>query len=507
MDWLAELVIEARDLIGGGVMTEELTLPGFKHNTHSYMHSYIFRGPVYDELELEKNGAKYIFPDEIYAGLLPDGRSLIVYRDVERTIKEIAKFSKHDAEGWRYLYEKFHKFRDVLISYFFSPAAPPSAFASVLETTEEGLEVLQMLLSTTGFVMDDYFENDEVKAIIYILNEQSGLVHHVFGAGVFFPLFTTEMHEPRMMGHAVGGSIQLSLAMGKVIEQNGGEIRINSEIVKIIVEDGTAKGVELKDGTKIMADVIASNLRAKDLLINKVGEEHVEEKYIRRVKRIRAWEHTLFTPHWALNDAIQWKAAETNADVMKCPSVGICETLEIQERQYNNVRMGEVPFENLSLIVECPTVIDPTQAPPGKHTAFAWVFTPNYQFEKREGSYKKWLDIKEEFADAIDKKVSEYANNFNKDNILARFADSPYDHFRNLSFYPDWECMGGHVVQDQMGYFRPFIGGHNYRMPVKNLYMCGPSAHPGGGCTGANGYLCANAIAEDRKIKKWWKVK
>ena len=153
------IVLEARDLVGGGVMTEELTLPGFKHNTHSYMHTYIFRGPIYDELELEKHGSSYIFPDEIYAAILPDHSSLIIYRDMEKTCKQIEKFSPRDAKSYKEFCQKFHKFRDVLMSYFFSPPAKPSALSSILETTEEGMELLQMQMSTQEHILDEYLVN------------------------------------------------------------------------------------------------------------------------------------------------------------------------------------------------------------------------------------------------------------------------------------------------------------------------------------------------------------
>ena len=524
------IVLERRDLIGGGAMTEELTLPGFKHNTHSYMHSYIFKGPVFEDLELENHGCKYVFPDPIYGGILSDNRCLIVYQDLERTCKEIAKFSKHDAEGWREMCTKFSRFRDVLLGYFFSPPAPTSQMYAVLETTPEGREMLEIFASTCQRAMDYYIESPEVQAALWILSEQSGVFREWYGGGMFLPLFTSEMHRPRGMGHAVGGSISLSLAMGRAIEAHGGEVRKNAQVEKVIVEDKTATGVELADGTVLKADIVVSNIRYDDLLLNKVGKEHLDPDVARRARSYlgsisTGWIH-LFTPHWALNEQIEWKCAKDNPDIQKCPSVGLCETLPEQDRFHADVFMSKkIPWDHLSFIMELPTVVDPTQAPSGKHTAFAWVQAPTWQIagddcisevkeklneenwceEWKSGSIMEpWKDQQEAFSDACEKKISEYAVNWNKNMVLGRFSDSVYEQMkRNWALKPNWNHGGGYF-QDVRGRFIPDTEYCDYRMPIKNLYLCGPDAHPGLGCTGAPGYLCTNAIAEDFKIKKWW---
>src|SRR3990172_6715123 len=89
---LKVILLEAQNIVGGGAMTSELTLPGFKHNTHSQMHSWIHGGPVYKDLELEKYGCKYIFPDPQYACVFKNGKSIVLYLDIDKTCKEVEKF-------------------------------------------------------------------------------------------------------------------------------------------------------------------------------------------------------------------------------------------------------------------------------------------------------------------------------------------------------------------------------------------------------------------------------
>ncbi|MDY6862562.1 MAG: FAD-dependent oxidoreductase, partial [Thermodesulfobacteriota bacterium] len=94
-------VFERRHNIGGGCCTEEMTLPGFKHNLHSFIHGGLHSGPVYKDLELEKYGSRYLFPETQWGMVFEDGRALVQYKDIDRTCKEIEKFSLKDAGTYK----------------------------------------------------------------------------------------------------------------------------------------------------------------------------------------------------------------------------------------------------------------------------------------------------------------------------------------------------------------------------------------------------------------------
>src|SRR5205807_10361151 len=92
------LVLEARDVVGGGCATKEVAAPGFRHNFHSNFHGIIHMGPVYRDLELERYGTTYVWPDNQFAHVFPDGRALIGARSPQQTAENIARFDKGDAE-------------------------------------------------------------------------------------------------------------------------------------------------------------------------------------------------------------------------------------------------------------------------------------------------------------------------------------------------------------------------------------------------------------------------
>jgi len=160
---LKAIVLERRNLIGGGVMTEEHELPGFKHNTHSAMHEWIFAGPVYYDLELKKYGSLYKFAPGL-AHVFEDGSSLILYRDIDKTCKQIEKFSKKDAKVYKEMVSTFYEYFELLCTtWVFNPPMPPSKFAALLEGTDSGRNILRMMYSHPLHIIKQLFENEKVK--------------------------------------------------------------------------------------------------------------------------------------------------------------------------------------------------------------------------------------------------------------------------------------------------------------------------------------------------------
>ena len=492
------LVLEKRANIGGGACTEEVTLPGFKHNLHSAGHSWIFGGPVYKDLELDKYGSKYIFVDPNSGIVFKDGRSLLCYRDLERTCKEIEKFSIRDAKVYKEVALRYQGLKDIVFASWFSPPLPPSQAFAPLEGAPGGLDLIKSMMASPKRVCDELFESDEFKTYILTMVYIASAPIDAHGMGGFLPIILSTFHS-LPYGISIGGSRMLAEAIARFIESHGGVIRKGVGVKRIVVKNGEAKGVELEDGSVIMAKkAIASNTNVVDTLLKLVGEEHLDEDVVQKVKNVLPDELVLICPHLALNEALRWKAAEKNPDVQKCYfiAVGLESVSDIQD-QINDIR-NKIPPRKPGGVALSPTPFDPSQAPAGKHTALFWQFAP---YELKEGS---WDDIKEEYADRILDVWKEYVPNLTKDNILARYVYSPLDIERNMPSMYKSSMHHGDICQEQMGYLRPIPGYSQYRMPIKNLYLCGSSAHPAGGITGAPGYNCAGIIAEDYKIKRWW---
>ena len=244
------LVLEARSVAGGGCATEEVAAPGFRHNFHSNFHGIIHMGPVYRDLELERYGARYVFPENQFAHVFPDGRAIVCSRSVERTAASIARFSKADAETFR---ELAHAYREVLeqgfIPAMFSPPVPPSQEAGPLEETAEGLTMLRHFLSTPNHVARDLFESPEAQTWLGFWVAQLAGTGDVFGLGANYPVMLAGSLEPYGWGICVGGSNVLAQAMVRFLEDHGGEVRLDSPVARIEVGGGIARAVELADGS------------------------------------------------------------------------------------------------------------------------------------------------------------------------------------------------------------------------------------------------------------------
>jgi phytoene dehydrogenase-like protein len=487
-------VFELAEHVGGGASTEEVTLPGFRHNLHSMLHYWISYGPTFRELGLPSYGVRYVYPEAQYALVFRDGRSLVLYKDLERTCAQIAAFSKRDADAYRDLYRRFESMLPMLMEASFVPPMPPSTAPRFLEGSIEGLEMLRMQQSSPKTLCDETFESDEVKAWIGLMVAQGGHPYDVEGAS-FMVLGSFAGVHLWPFGLCVGGSRELAEGMARGLREAGGEIHARARVRRIVVEGGRATGLELEDGRAVEARrAVASNVEVRPTMLDLVGEPELEPEFVRKVTRYKSDAIVLFTPHLALNEAPRY--AVENEDVHGCFAVGWgVESTEELELQFTEARMRRFPSSPGGMAFS-PTVIDPSQAPAGKHTAFTWQLT---------SYHLPWDEEKHAYGDGLMERWREYAPNLTPDNVLARFDYSPRDIERSNPSMVEGGAVHGDITPDQMNAFRP-IPGYNYRMPIDGLYLCGGSTHPMGGIIGACGRNAATVLADDLGVERWWKL-
>ena len=497
------IVLERRHNIGGGAATEEVTLPGFKHNLHSSCHGWIHYGPVEKDLELDRKGYSCIYPDPCYGIAFRNGKCLVFYKDIERTCKEIEKFSLKDARNYKRYAREFEQMKKFVVINMFNPPLPPSKQASIFEGTKEGQEILYIMQKGQYNYVRELFESEEVRMGILGLSIAGGsdLLH--CGTAPYTTLLFSILHDTPWTV-PVGGARSLAEALARVIEENGGKVVKNCHVERILIEDKTAKGVITEKGDIIKAKkAVVSNSCVVPTLLDLVGEEYLDEEVIRKVKNFRGEEICQYTIHLALNEAPVYRASEYNPDLQKCYIIdwGMSSSEDIKLK-YLDILAGKLPRKSAICGNEVtPSKFDPSYAPPGKHSTLFWEWGP-WDIEGR--GPERWDEVKEAFSDEILEVWREFAPNMTGKNILKRFSYSPYDLSREMISMYKGSISHGSLLPDQMGFFRPFGGWSQYRMPIKNLYLCGASAHPFGGITGAPGYNCAGVIASDFKIKRWW---
>jgi phytoene dehydrogenase-like protein len=493
------LVLERSARVGGGCHTAEATLPGFKHNICSVVHTHIPTSPVYRDLELARHGVQYVYPAHLRGTIFPDHRSIVMYREVERTAAELGRFSARDARTFTQLVEDYGEFiESTYLPLMYSPPLPPSLQSAELEKSEEGRTLLQWQASTPVQLLDELFDSEEVKVHFLARMTVLGFAPDQFGQG-WICLFRILKAEAPI---CVGGSQQLAHGLRSALEAHGGVVRTGVEVKRILLSGNKATGIETQDGRRIEArKAVVTNVEPKKSFLRMVGEESLPPSFATRVKNYHSRGRSLFVLHLALSEPPQYRAGAQN------PPVNVAFSQEMfggsvrdQVRAYRDIALGKPPREPM-LQITLPTLFDPSQAPAGRHTAVVWQYAP---YAVEPGGPAGWRNLREAYAAHLLDLWRSYAPNITRDKILGMTIQDPTDTERLNDNLVNGVDVVGDMTPDQMGYFRPFAGWSGYRTPVEGLYMCGGYCHPGGGVHAGAGHNAAGVIAEDFKLRKWW---
>jgi phytoene dehydrogenase-like protein len=494
---LKVLVMERRLEVGGGLSTEEITVPAFLHNLHSYFHDTINIMPPYEDLQLEEFNARYYRPPVQGGLILSDGRSLCFYDDLEKTCESIARFSKRDAQMWREIVNNYGPFVSTIIPpVFYSPPAPPSEQLLRLEGSPEGMEWLRIGRMSPQEVVDEWFENEHVKALVlHHLPIPRGILPDYAGLGAVVPLVISQVEHSQI---ALGGSHAPAHAMWRALLKNGGETASFAHVEKILVEDGKAVGVETSDGRQYLAPVVASTVDLKQTFLKLVGEQHLDGELVKQIKGFRLDEFSVFAVHMALREAPVFKTQPGYEDINQAFRLNMgFESSEDFVEVLSDVRKGKLP-EKLGFIASVPTWFDPSQAPGNYHTAFLWQLVP-YKLNGAE-----WDEVKEEYKERCIAQWREYAPNLTEDNILKASTQTPLDIEGRIINMKEGGVFMGRMHFAQMEHFRPLPELAQFRTPIEGLYLAGACMHPGGGIIGAPGLIAAEVIMDDLNRPKWW---
>lgn len=486
---LKVLVAERNPWLGGGAVTQEMTLPGFKHDLFGSNHVWIHANPQISELlpELQQYGLKYLWAeDEIMGHPMQEGPGIVVFKDVDKTCDSIAEYSRNDAMRYREIHDGFVEIKDGFVKNMFSPPSPPSYMPSIMENSPEGLKMLRNYnLSARAFVMEN-FEDPNVQAFLISWALGPNIKPTQQGAGSIFYIMIPAVH---VYGQAIpeGGSMELPKALAAYIEARGGTVLTGSPVSRIIIRDGEAKAIRLEDNTEIQAKkAVVTTLEPKQTFLRLIDRAHLEDDFVRMVKNFTFGDVASFRVHFALHEAPQFIG---DALLSKAPFQRTIVSLEEIDRHFAHIPIGAAP-ESPPIHCHCWSLRDPTRAPAGKHTFMIDTFVPS----RLRG--KDWSDFKGEYSGELIKTLRRFSTNMSDENVLAQHSHSPVDMEALNPCFVGGVPSGGERTLAQLGYFRPFPGYSQYRSPIKNLYMAGPSCHPGGGISGM-GVITANVMLRD----------
>ena len=490
---LNTILIERNSDVGGGLWTEQLTLPGFRHNTHANFFVNLVNNPVYKDLRLDEHGAEAIMPDCNTGGTFRDGKALVLHRDIEVTVRSIMRLSERDGITYRSLYEKFgRKMGRVIASLTYNPPLPPEALRKMIRG-KLGEEFLNFSTMTMYEAVDENFEDEHVRTFLK-------LVIHSFqydndpGTGGAIPRLLALINTLCLVK---GGAANLAHAFKSVITHNGGTVWTGCQVDRILVKDGKAVGVGLLDGRVIEARKAIVSAVDFPQTVRLAGEDNWDDDI---VKKAREWNwglQSLLVLHLALKEPPQYTSAKSEPLIDQTFNIyfGVEDSRELEEN-HRQLKAGIFPDKPAGNGA-CNTLFDPSYAPNGQHVAFWW---PHAPFNLSAGG---WDELKDRYGDYLLDVWSEYAPNL-RTSLIGKAVYSPFDAQRHSISMVQGSVHLGAYIPVQMGVNRPHPKLSGYRTPIRGLYLASATSYPGGSISFAPGYNCANVVLDDLGVGKWF---
>jgi phytoene dehydrogenase-like protein len=499
-------VVERRPVIGGAAVTQEFA-PGFRNSVAAYTVS-LLQPKIIRDLRLHDHGLRIV--ERPFANFLPlpDGDSFQVGPDLASTQRELARFSKRDAERLPEYYAVVERVASVLRELVLK--TPPNIGGGLRDIGRalslgfdlksldmpSRRDLLQFFTRSAGEILDDWFESAAVKGAFgfdsvvgnfaspYAAGSGYVLLHHAFG----------EVNGRRgSWGHAIGGMGAITTALAAEARSHGVEIVTNAAVSKVLSKNGRASGIVLADGSEIAARVVIGNLNPKLLYLDLVDAQDLEPDFVARMQGWRCASGS-FRMNVALSELPDFTARPgTNAQPHHSSGIIVGPSLEYLDRAWSDARTDGMSREPVVEIL-IPSTIDDSLAPPGQHVASLFC----QQFNPVLPDGQTWDDRRDEAANLIIDTVTRHAPNFRR-SVVATQLLSPLDLERDFGLVGG-DIFHGRLSLEQLFSARPVLGHADYRSPMKGLYLCGSGAHPGGGVTGAPGHNAAREVLRDLRL-------
>jgi phytoene dehydrogenase-like protein len=513
---LRTVVLEARSRTGGAATTEQPwpDLPDVSVTRLSYVMS-LMPPTILRELDLERHGYR-VHPMGPYYQAFPEGGSVAIHEDdPARTKEEIARWSKHDARAWDDWNAWLARLADVLGPMLLTvpPAigshdpADVAALARLVwrnrgvDTRTVG-ELTRLMTMSIADLLDDWFESDQVKGAL--------AVNGVIGtwAGPYEPgtAYVMAHHSIGDVGDGVlgswgfpeGGMGAVATAIRRAAESFGAEIRTDARVERVLVRNGRAEGVVLRDGTELRAPVVVSSLHPRTAFLDHVGAEHLPDDFVRDIERWRS-RSGVVKINLALAELPDFTANPNSVSTEHLTgSVEMAPTMDYIERAFIDAREGRpaaAPFCDGVI----PTTLDKTLNPDGTH-----IFSMFTQWVPEDWHAEPHLAELDAYADRMIDLYDAVAPGF-KASVIARDVVGPH------RMETEYGLIGGNIFHgelslEQLFHMRPAPGYADYRTPVAGLYYASSATHAGGGVCGIPGMQAARAALHDarRRSPRTW---
>ena len=497
------VVLEQRHVLGGAAVTEEVT-PGFRFSVCSYVVS-LLRPEIIRELNLPRHGLEILPLDGTITPL--DDDYLWRVNDHGKTVRELRRWSTGDAEA----YEEYGQLMAQMARFvkpFLSLIPPDPGKINPLEWLPvvglakrfrdlpqrlQSTFVQLMTMSATDFLRQ-WFETEPLIATMSasgIIGTYQGiqspgtayvLLHHYMGEidGAF-----------RAWGIPRGGTGGISEAIGSAAVSLGAEIRTEARVARIDVKGDRAVGVTLESGEEIRAGRVLSSVDSRLTFIGLMEKGTLDPEFEREVMRFK-FRGSSGKVNIALDGLPELRCKPGKGEWLR-GAISFSPSVDYMERAYDDAKYGR-PSARPYIDCIIPTLVDPAMAPPGKHVMSCFVqYAPYHLADGRE-----WDDdMRRAFGDTVLDTLEERFIGI-RDRALHVQVLTPLDMERVVGL-TEGNIFQGELSLEQLFFNRPVPGWGRFRTPVKDLWLCGSAAHPGGGIMGAPGRLAALEVLKESK--------
>ncbi len=477
---LSVCVLEAADAPGGAVRTQELTLPGFRHDTYSSVYPATVASPVFARMGLERHGLEWVHPGACSAHPLAEGEAVVLLRDLHATAQSLNRRHPGDGDRWetfaRPLLDAFGAVRQTMLSGFPPLGGPLHLLADAGPLG--ALRFARLLPGSASGLGQRLFADEASRAWLYGAAMHGDALPDARGSAIAATYLN-------LLGHGVGwpsprgGAGRLTDALVGHLTSLGGVVRTRARVTRIEAHGRRVAGVQLADGERIGAPIVIADVMPHALA--ELARDGLPDRYRRALRRYVYGPATIKVD-WALDGPIPW----TNAEVRAAGTVHVAggeDELLTAVRDAAR-RLPVRPF----LLLGQQSVADPTRAPAGKHTAWAYTHGPQRGVD--------WVAEQERHVARIEAQVERFAPGFGE-QILARHVLGPAALEARNANLVGGDVGGGSYRLSQV-VFRPVPGLSPYRTPLKGLFLGSAAAFPGGAVHGVPGDAAARAALHRR---------
>src|SRR5437764_119050 len=408
------LVLERRNQVGGAAVTEEFH-PGFRASVLAHSAGPL-RPEVVRDMQLATHGLKLITPEVDVSALSPDGKALVLYRDIERATQEIAKTSKADAAKYREFHDALEKTSRIISKVL---ALTPPDISRPSKSDLFGLlqlgrsvrgsgkkntyDLLRWAPMAVADLVAEFFENDLLRAVI-AARGIFGTFLGPWSAGTALVLLLRASADANPAGgncFAIGGMGSVTQAMAKAAQQAGAEIRTGAEVAEIRIKDGAVRGVVLTNGEEIKAYAVISNADPKRTFLELMDPVLLSPTFTKRLQNYRM-NGTVAKINFALSGLPSFSGLNGNSDALT-GRIQIGPGIDYLEHPFDESKYGNfsrAPYLEIAI----PSLTDPSLAPPAQHVMSVYMQYAPYKLKDAN-----WREQRGALCDTVIKTMAQYA--------------------------------------------------------------------------------------------------